>query len=65
MKIKILEMFYNTVQKMAVGVSLKATLARPKSQILSLQSAFAKMFLGLRSLWKTFAAGSWEVDSVH
>ena len=38
-----------TVQKMAVGVSLKATLARPKSQILSLQSAFAKIFLGFRS----------------
>lgn len=44
-----------TVQNIAVGVSLKATLARPKSQILSLQSAFAKIFLGFRSRWKTFA----------
>ena len=41
---------------MAVGVSLKATLASPKSHILSLQSAFAKIFFGLRSLWNTFAA---------
>lgn len=39
----------HTVQNIAVGVSLKATLARPKSQILSLQSAFANIFLGFRS----------------
>lgn len=45
---------------MAVGVSLKATLASPKSHILSLQSAFAKIFLGLRSLWNTFAANHWD-----
>lgn len=44
-----------TVQKMVVGVSLKATLASPKSHILSLQSAFAKIFLGFRSRWNTFA----------
>lgn len=44
-----------TVQNIAVGVSLKATLARPKSQIFSLQSAFAKIFFGFRSRWKTFA----------
>lgn len=46
----------HTVQNIAVGVSLKATLARPKSQIFSLQSALAKIFLGFRSLWYTFAA---------
>ena len=45
-----------TVQNIAVGVSLKATLASPKSQILSLQSALAKMFFGFKSRWKTFAA---------
>lgn len=44
-----------TVQNIAVGVSLKATLARPKSQILSLQSAFANIFFGFRSRWKTLA----------
>lgn len=46
-----------TVQKMAVGASENATLARPKSHILSLQSALASTFLGFKSLWKTFAAG--------
>lgn len=45
-----------TVQNIAVGVSLKATLARPKSQILSLQSEFANIFFGFKSRWKTFAA---------
>lgn len=44
-----------TVQNIAVGSSLNATLANPKSQILSLQFAFASIFLGLRSLWYTFA----------
>lgn len=38
-----------TVQNIVVGVSLKATLASPKSQTLSLQFALANMFLGLRS----------------
>lgn len=38
-----------TVQKVVVGVSLNATLASPKSHILSLQLAFAKIFFGLRS----------------
>lgn len=46
----------HTVQKIVVGVSLNATLARPKSQILSLQLALASMFLGLRSRWYTLAA---------
>lgn len=32
-------------------------LASPKSQIFSLQSELARMFLGFRSLWKTLAAG--------
>jgi hypothetical protein len=50
---------WHTVQKIAVGVSLKATLARPKSHILSLQSAFARIFFGLRSRWNTFAAISY------
>lgn len=54
----------HTVQNMAVGVSLKATLARPKSQILSLQSAFAKIFFGLRSRWKTFAATTGKMKLV-
>jgi hypothetical protein len=45
-----------TVQNMADGVSQNDTRARPKSQIFSLQSAFARIFLGLRSRWKTFAA---------
>jgi hypothetical protein len=35
---------------------LKDGRARPKSQTLSLQSAFARMFLGFRSLWNTLAA---------
>ena len=39
-----------------MGVSLKATLARPKSHILSLQSALAKIFFGFKSRWKTLAA---------
>ena len=39
----------NTVQNIVVGVSLKATLANPKSQILSLQFAFASIFFGFRS----------------
>lgn len=41
----------HTVQKIVVGVSLNATLANPKSQILSLQFAFANIFFGLRSRW--------------
>lgn len=45
-----------TVQKIVVGVSWNATLARPKSQILSLQFAFAKMFFGFKSRWYTLAA---------
>ncbi|BAS73385.1 Os01g0643825 [Oryza sativa Japonica Group] len=45
-----------TVQNIADGVSSKDTRARPKSQILTLQSALARMFLGLRSRWKTLAA---------
>ena len=40
----------STVQKVVVGASLNATLANPKSQTLSLQFAFASIFLGLRSL---------------
>ena len=44
-----------TVQKIAVGASLKATLANPKSQIFNLQSAFASIFFGFKSRWKTFA----------
>jgi len=39
----------NTVQNTVVGVSLKATLASPKSQILSLQFAFASIFFGFKS----------------
>lgn len=39
----------NTVQNIVVGVSLKATLASPKSQILSLQFAFASIFFGFKS----------------
>jgi len=39
----------NTVQNIVVGVSLKATLANPKSQILSLQFAFANIFFGFKS----------------
>lgn len=46
----------HTVQNIAVGVSLNATLASPKSHILSLQSALAKIFFGFKSRWKTFAA---------
>ncbi len=45
-----------TVQKIAVGASLNATRARPKSQIFSLQSAFASTFFGFKSRWNTFAA---------
>lgn len=41
-------------------MSLKAGRARPKSQILSLQSLLARMFLGLRSRWKTRAAADWR-----
>lgn len=37
-------------------MSLNDGLARPKSQTLSLQSEFARMFLGLRSRWNTLAA---------
>lgn len=47
-----------TVQKIAVGASLKATRARPKSQIFNLQSAFASTFFGFKSRWKTLAASS-------
>lgn len=46
----------HTVQNIDVGASLNATLASPKSQTLSLQFAFANIFLGLRSLWYTLAA---------
>ena len=47
---QIKEMFKrNTVQNIVVGVSLKATLANPKSQILSLQFAFASIFFGFKS----------------
>lgn len=45
----------HTVQKTAEGESVKETRASPKSQILILQSALARMFLGFRSLWKTCA----------
>ena len=47
-----------------VGVSVNAGRASPKSQILSLQSLFARMFLGFKSRWKTFAAARvWRVSS--
>lgn len=49
-------MTLHTVQNIDVGASLNETLASPKSQILSLQLAFASIFLGLRSLWYTLAA---------
>jgi hypothetical protein len=39
------------------GMSLKAGRASPKSQILSLQSELARMFLGLRSRWNTCTGG--------
>lgn len=40
---------WNTVQNTVVGVSLKATLAKPKSHILSLQFALANIFFGFKS----------------
>ena len=43
MKVIISRKKIHTVQKIVVGVSLKATMARPKSKIFSLQSAFAKL----------------------
>ena len=39
-----------------MGMSLNDGLASPKSQIFSLQSEFARMFLGFKSLWNTLAA---------
>jgi hypothetical protein len=53
-----------TVQNIDVGASLNATLASPKSQILSLQFAFANIFLGLRSLWYTLAATKHKLSSI-
>lgn len=47
---------WHTVQKIVVGVSLNATLANPKSQIFSLQFAFASIFFGFKSRWYTLAA---------
>jgi hypothetical protein len=44
---------------------LKATLASPKSHILSLQSAFAKIFLGFRSLWNTFAVKKITMSQIN
>lgn len=39
----------HTVQKIAEGVSVNDTRARPKSHIFSLQSAFARIFFGFKS----------------
>jgi hypothetical protein len=39
----------HTVQNTVVGVSLNATLANPKSHILSLQLALANIFFGFKS----------------
>lgn len=45
----IVELIIHTVQNNVVGVSLNATLANPKSHILSLQFAFARIFFGSKS----------------